>query len=405
MRVAITITITLAILQLFANASTAADAETLDNQTPLNVLERAATNENAEAECLLADRLISGHARSEAIQRLLVDSAKDIIDDWNYGIRLNYVTSLSGTSVIDYNFDVRGTTNSQAWKADFINRRTNFLKLKNDVEQKELNEALNLLQASVAKGNVEAMLDLAVLYSDGTRVPQNLERSFELNKQAAALGEPSGMGNLGLKYARGAGVAKDMNEAMKWLEKAFEKGSIRAGVNMANILLDGGLDGKDDGYPKNPQRAYALGRGIQLASQEGSRAYQWGAEIVSKARQNLDPDQLIAAEQDAETISKQLSSTRTQSAPQPAINLKNHATMSKNEWKAKFGQAYPGFSVARVVQMKKQDFLNLCGEPDKTQTIEDKVYWYYTCQDGDIQFVLDKGILMAGIVVGHVNDF
>jgi TPR repeat protein len=146
------------------------------------------------------------------------------------------------------------------------------------------------------------MLLLAYLCENEIGIPKNLSRAVELNKKAAELGEPAAMDNLGLYYANGTLVTKDMNEAVEWLEKASGKGNFRATDHLAKILMDGGLEGKDDGYPKNPQRAYALGRGMQLASQEGSATYQWGAAIVQKAGQRLDSDQLIAAETEAEKV-------------------------------------------------------------------------------------------------------
>jgi outer membrane protein assembly factor BamE (lipoprotein component of BamABCDE complex) len=55
--------------------------------------------------------------------------------------------------------------------------------------------------------------------------------------------------------------------------------------------------------------------------------------------------------------------------------------------------------------MQKDEFLKLCGEPSKTQTVGNKTSWYYTCKDGEIQLELDKGNLLGGIVAGQVNDY
>jgi hypothetical protein len=85
--------------------------------------------------------------------------------------------------------------------------------------------------------------------------------------------------------------------------------------------------------------------------------------------------------------------------------LKNSTAITKKEWKEAFAKSYPVFSKTGSVIMQKDEFLKLCGEPSKTQTVGNKTSWYYTCKDGEIQLELDKGNLLGGIVAGQVNDY
>jgi hypothetical protein len=350
MKSGIVITITLASLLSSINVSGASGTETFNGQTPLNVLQAAATNGNPVAECILAKRLILGQDRSPAMQRLLVDAGRELSELWNRGwvAGREYISGdddmFLGNDMLPIPPDIaqrnilRDAPEVRAWKTNYMEKREVFIKLKTSIEADEAKQAVDLFEASIAKGNVDSMVDLAFLCSQGSRVTKNLERSFKLNKQAAELGSTDAMCQLGVDYAKGEGVTKDMNEAMKWLNASFEKGSYKAALAMAEILLDGGVNGQDNGYPKDPERAYALGRGLQLASQEGSTAFAWGTQILNNARQRLDPDQLITAENEAETISRQLSSPKIRTAS-PTVDLKNHATMTKDQWKAKLGQA------------------------------------------------------------------
>jgi hypothetical protein len=298
------------------------------------------------------------------------------------------------------------SSTSSKLKKEYQQQQDRYNKLKASVEENETKEAVQFCEDAVRQGNVDSMLLLASFCETGTGMPTNFARAVDLNRKAAELGTSAAMDNLGLDYAAGKGVTKDMNEAVNWFERAIAKGYYRAVAHLADILLDGGLNGKDDGYQKNPRRAYALGRALQLVTQQGSLGYQLGAAIVQKARQGLEPDQLMAAETEAEKVRQQLIVANAKSTAQPpVINLKNSTAITKKEWKEAFAKSYPVFSKTGSVIMQKDEFLKLCGEPSKTQTVGNKTSWYYTCKDGEIQLELDKGNLLGGIVAGQVNDY
>jgi len=127
-----------------------------------------------------------------------------------------------------------------------------------------------------------------------------------------------------------------------------------------------------------------------------------GAEVMGKTRESLEVDQLIAAETDAEKEAQRLQPII---ASPPATDLRDPTRLRKDQWKSAFGKLHPIFAQAGVVQMKKVEFVEICGDPVKTQSVGDTAFWYYQCKDGTIQFELDKGNLLAGMVAGKVNDF
>lgn len=356
--------------------------ETFDAQTPVETLRAAAKSGNPSAQRRLANRLLDGNAHSPQILRILQDEKERLRKKYS-----------SGT--VGFGEDPEKEMNDEFQK--FV------LKL----SAGETKEALDLLEAAIAKNDGGSMADLGYLYFEDKRVPQNYKRSIELWRKGAELGNYVCLSNLGMCYARGKGVTKDVKEAVKWYEKSCEKGYFRACAVLAAIMTDGGSDGKDDGYSKNPQRAYVLGRALQLASERGSDAYQWGGQSVAKARQHLEPEQLIAAETEAEKEAERLKAASgvKAGAGKPSVDLKNPGAISKEQWKTALGRINPVFAQGGVIQMRKDNFIEIFGEPQKTQTVGDSVYWYYQCSDGFIQLTLDKGNLLGGILAGKANDY
>ncbi|MEH7347185.1 tetratricopeptide repeat protein [Bacillus sp. JJ1532] len=89
-------------------------------------------------------------------------------------------------------------------------------------------ESLKWYVNSADNGNTSAMVNLAYLYGNGIGgVEKDLTKAFDWNLKAAKSGDSSGMFNVGKKYELGIGVAKDIEKANYWLEKAKKaKGSL-----------------------------------------------------------------------------------------------------------------------------------------------------------------------------------
>ena len=84
-------------------------------------------------------------------------------------------------------------------------------------------EELNVTQATTdslanlaTEGNAQAAFVLARMYRRGCHVDQSDARFIEYLRKAAEQGHVNAQTNLGLCYEEGAGVGKDLTEAVKW---------------------------------------------------------------------------------------------------------------------------------------------------------------------------------------------
>ena len=88
--------------------------------------------------------------------------------------------------------------------------------------------ALELITESSDMGYVWAQGQLAYMLLTGNGASINVERAIELYRKAADQGDEDSMYNLGLMYAQGKYLEKDMKAAKKWLNKAIIKGDYGA---------------------------------------------------------------------------------------------------------------------------------------------------------------------------------
>jgi TPR repeat protein len=72
------------------------------------------------------------------------------------------------------------------------------------------------------------------------------QKPIEEVKAKAEAGDAQSQVELGLRYDKGEGVAKDQVEAVKWYRKAAEQNYARAQYDLGLSYLDG------EGVPKNP---------------------------------------------------------------------------------------------------------------------------------------------------------
>jgi hypothetical protein len=292
------------------------------------------------------------------------------------------------------------------------------------VNKDETQRSLSLLEDAASKGYASAFDELSLLYLYGRVIVVNklnwvgsalqsspgceinTKKAFGCAQKSAALGSSWGMHNLGVDYATGNGVAKDIAKGVEWIKKSADAGNLSSYSLLSNIYCDGGVNGHDDGYPKNCVQAYVMGRALQEVSQPNSSASQWANETVAKSRPMVSPEDLITAENRVPEEALRLKSVAKISAPEAQKTLKA-SELTKDEWKAGVGKAQPLFASTGLLKMSRDEFIKLCGQPDKTETLDDKVYWYYACTDGTIQLVLSKFPLeLSGIViVTQVNDY
>jgi len=99
------------------------------------------------------------------------------------------------------------------------------------------------------KGYEVAMYRLGEMYAEGNGVAKNVQEAIKWYRMAAEKGNRSAMYSLGEMYAKGNGVAKNAQEAIKWYRMAAEKGYEPAMCSLGEMYAEG------NGVAKNAQEA------------------------------------------------------------------------------------------------------------------------------------------------------
>ena len=98
-------------------------------------------------------------------------------------------------------------------------------------------KAKPLLEENILAGCTDSMVLLGTVLADGT--DEEKRRSIDLFREAAELGNSSGMRNLAYCYAIGLNVEKDKRKGAELYTKAAEMGNARAACNIG-VMLDYG---------------------------------------------------------------------------------------------------------------------------------------------------------------------
>ena len=90
------------------------------------------------------------------------------------------------------------------------------------------------------QGDVEAQIELSILYSVGAGVPEDQAESVAWVRRAAEQGNASGEYLLGRSYERGRGVIVANNaEAAAWYRRAAQQGHVEAQNDLGNLYYFG----------------------------------------------------------------------------------------------------------------------------------------------------------------------
>jgi TPR repeat protein len=126
--------------------------------------------------------------------------------------------------------------------------------------------ARSLLQDASDRGCPEAMVMLGNILMEGE--PSERMQALDMFKRAAALGNDSGMRNVGYSYALGLGCDKDKAMAVEWYRKAAEAGNARAQCNLGVM--------------------YEFGNGVAQSYEDAAEWYRRSAESgYSRGRTNM----------------------------------------------------------------------------------------------------------------------
>ena len=102
--------------------------------------------------------------------------------------------------------------------------------------------ALRLYRVASDRGDLRAMVSLALLTEAGRGVPANPVAALRLYQKAANLGSPDAQINLAVALFEGANVEKDEARAVELLKQAADQGSAIATYNLGVLARDGNAD-------------------------------------------------------------------------------------------------------------------------------------------------------------------
>ncbi|OIQ69478.1 putative beta-lactamase HcpC precursor [mine drainage metagenome] len=111
-----------------------------------------------------------------------------------------------------------------------------FYKKENGAVPANPSKAAELLGAAAAKRHAIAQYQLADMYARGHGVARDLEQASELFRQSAEQGCGPAQYRLGLCYADGLGVRPDLETAAYWLQRAANQGCAPATASLSRLL-------------------------------------------------------------------------------------------------------------------------------------------------------------------------
>jgi len=108
-------------------------------------------------------------------------------------------------------------------------------------DQKPIEE----VKAKAEAGNAESQVELGLRYARGEGMAEDHAEAVKWYRKAAEQNYAPGKYNLGICYAWGFGVAKDQVEAVKWLRKAAEQNHAGGSVQLRVCYASGEGVAKD----------------------------------------------------------------------------------------------------------------------------------------------------------------
>ncbi|MBV9560191.1 MAG: SEL1-like repeat protein [Bradyrhizobium sp.] len=101
------------------------------------------------------------------------------------------------------------------------------------------------LRVAALKGDPAAAYEIAVRLAEGKGVPQNLDEAVKWFDRAAQAGLIPAVFRLGTFYEKGVAVKKDLEQARRYYLQAADRGNAKAMHNLAVLAADGGGKGAD----------------------------------------------------------------------------------------------------------------------------------------------------------------
>lgn len=97
-------------------------------------------------------------------------------------------------------------------------------------------------------GDVRAMTTLGLMYARGIGVPKNMAEAMNKWRFAASQRTPDSGAeyNLGVAYLRGDGIPADEAQALHWLRRAASRGHVLAQADLGVMYMEGTGTAKDE---------------------------------------------------------------------------------------------------------------------------------------------------------------
>jgi uncharacterized protein len=139
------------------------------------------------------------------------------------------------------------------------------------------------LRAKAMEGQAKAQFDLGVSYAFGQGVGKNVTEAAKWYRKAAEQGYAMAQYNLGVCFDLGKGVSRDHTKAAKWYQKAAQQGHAKAQFNLGVSYKYG------QGVPRDYVEAYAW---LSLSAAERKKiALKSREEVIH----HLSPQELESA--------------------------------------------------------------------------------------------------------------
>lgn len=135
-------------------------------------------------------------------------------------------------------------------------------------------------------GNVNAQVQLGVIYLTGDGVPKNDAEAVKWLRKAADQDHPLAERYLAEMYFKGRGVPADNTEAAKWLRMAAEQGDAESEHNLAVLYTQG------QGVPRNLKEA---ANWMRKAAEQNLAAGQQGLGVLYENGDGVPEDPVEAA--------------------------------------------------------------------------------------------------------------
>jgi uncharacterized protein len=150
-------------------------------------------------------------------------------------------------------------------------------------KNKDYQKAFREWNAAAEAGNAEAQFDLGVLYAQGRGVQRDVAKAVSWYRKAADQGNAEAQFALGQLYSRGWGVPRDEIDALRWFQMANDPNSVGSATDWE--LIEG------YGVERDSQQAASW---YQKAAEQGHAEAQYNLGRLYAAGKGIPRDEELA---------------------------------------------------------------------------------------------------------------